>query len=348
MTALQQNELPYVFISYAHADSDLVIPIIEHLTRRGLRIWYDSGLEAGTEWLLNVAVKLQKSNAVIAFLTPNYPASDNCRREIISAIDKRISSLVVFLEPTELPPDLDLQFTLIHKLYRDRHPTDASFLDTLLNSELLQSCRDMQSEPDAEADYIQGCACERKEDYSAAIRWYTSAAEKHHIGAQLALGHLYENACDYINETEAVRWYRAAALQNDPRGQYELGECYRIGIGVPITPSLAADWLNKSALQGYRDALDSLYILAEENEPVAQYALGSYYYGRSGPLAFESVKWLTRAVDQGYTPAQYLLGRCFFFGEGTHVDRNQARQLLRMAAEQKHEEAIQFLARYHL
>ena len=32
---------PYIFISYAHADSDEVLPVVEDLYRRGYNIWYD-------------------------------------------------------------------------------------------------------------------------------------------------------------------------------------------------------------------------------------------------------------------------------------------------------------------
>ena len=41
---------PYIFISYAHKDMAKVLPIIEGLAEKGFRIWYDAGIEAGTEW----------------------------------------------------------------------------------------------------------------------------------------------------------------------------------------------------------------------------------------------------------------------------------------------------------
>ena len=44
MIAYEGNE-NYIFVSYAHKDSDRVIPIIEELDAAGFRIWYDSGIE---------------------------------------------------------------------------------------------------------------------------------------------------------------------------------------------------------------------------------------------------------------------------------------------------------------
>lgn len=41
---------PYIFISYAHKDEKWVLPLIDGLRQRGFRVWYDIGIEAGTEW----------------------------------------------------------------------------------------------------------------------------------------------------------------------------------------------------------------------------------------------------------------------------------------------------------
>ena len=47
-TAYEGGE-PYIFISYAHKDTDRVMPILKALAAKGFRIWYDAGIEAGTE-----------------------------------------------------------------------------------------------------------------------------------------------------------------------------------------------------------------------------------------------------------------------------------------------------------
>ena len=35
----------YIFISYSHSDSEIIIPILEELNSNGYRIWYDDGIE---------------------------------------------------------------------------------------------------------------------------------------------------------------------------------------------------------------------------------------------------------------------------------------------------------------
>ena len=57
--AMYNGNEPYIFISYAHKNSDVVLPIIEALADNGFRVWYDAGIEAGTEWPEYVAEKLR-------------------------------------------------------------------------------------------------------------------------------------------------------------------------------------------------------------------------------------------------------------------------------------------------
>ena len=41
---------PYIFVSYPHKDSDRIRPLIQGLQERGFRVWYDSGIEVGSEF----------------------------------------------------------------------------------------------------------------------------------------------------------------------------------------------------------------------------------------------------------------------------------------------------------
>ena len=41
---------PYIFISYSHKDSAIVLPIVEQLDKMGFRVWFDEGIEVGSEW----------------------------------------------------------------------------------------------------------------------------------------------------------------------------------------------------------------------------------------------------------------------------------------------------------
>jgi hypothetical protein len=106
-----EGNKPYIFISYAHKDSHLVYPILDDLTARGYRVWYDDGIIPGSEWAENIAQHLNDCAVTLAFISPNSIASDYCRREITFALSKKKPFLSIMLEPTDLPLGIELQLS---------------------------------------------------------------------------------------------------------------------------------------------------------------------------------------------------------------------------------------------
>ena len=100
---------PYIFISYAHADSPAVMEVVGHLQEAGCRIWYDDGIEVGSEWPEYIAAHLAKASVMVAFLSNAYIRSDNCRKEMHYALTKKIRTVNVFLEETALTPGMEMQ-----------------------------------------------------------------------------------------------------------------------------------------------------------------------------------------------------------------------------------------------
>lgn len=58
---------PYIFVSYAHKNDAAVLEIIGTLQSRGFRVWYDEGIEAGSEWPESIASHLERAQLVLAF-----------------------------------------------------------------------------------------------------------------------------------------------------------------------------------------------------------------------------------------------------------------------------------------
>ena len=52
------GKLPFIFVSYAHANRDIVYPIIELLQNNGYHVWYDEGLRIGNDWRDELAEKI--------------------------------------------------------------------------------------------------------------------------------------------------------------------------------------------------------------------------------------------------------------------------------------------------
>lgn len=81
------------------------------LADQGFRLWYDEGIDPGTEWPESIATHLQNSTVCLAFISPAYVVSNNCRREINFALSRNIEFLSVMLEPTEMSAGMEMQIS---------------------------------------------------------------------------------------------------------------------------------------------------------------------------------------------------------------------------------------------
>ncbi|MDR1369915.1 MAG: toll/interleukin-1 receptor domain-containing protein [Dysgonamonadaceae bacterium] len=122
----------YIFISYAHKNSEKVFPIIKQLHDMGYRIWYDEGIDPGTEWPESIAEHLSKAAAVMLFITPESMDSDNVRREITFALNFRKLMLSIYLTPTEISAGMLLQLGLNQAIHYYTYETDELFFEKLL------------------------------------------------------------------------------------------------------------------------------------------------------------------------------------------------------------------------
>ena len=132
-----EGTLPYLFVSYAHKNDAAVLEIISTLQSRGFRVWYDEGIEAGSEWPESIASHLERAQLVLAFLSPAYLRSDNCRKEMHYALTKRKPVINVYLEPTELSPGMEMQIGNLFALMKYTYPSEEYFYDKLFSAELL-------------------------------------------------------------------------------------------------------------------------------------------------------------------------------------------------------------------
>ena len=99
---------PYVFVSYAHIDAAAVYPEIKKMHQNGVRIWYDKGIEEGSEWPAEIEKALNNCTVFIVFLSKHAVESVNIRNEIHLALKKKKEFLAVYLEKTDLKFGLEL------------------------------------------------------------------------------------------------------------------------------------------------------------------------------------------------------------------------------------------------
>ncbi len=142
-----EGQEPFVFVSYAHKDTDKVMGVLTELDRRGYRIWYDDGIVPGSEWPENIAEHLTDSAMVLAFISQNSIDSPNCRREITFALSKRKPFLSVVLERTEMSPGMELQLSAQQSVIRNNYEDEAGFINKICSCPDLKPCLKPASEP---------------------------------------------------------------------------------------------------------------------------------------------------------------------------------------------------------
>jgi len=140
-TDIYEGSEPFVFISYSHKDTPFVKKIIKALDSRNIRVWYDAGIEAGSEWPEYIANHLTACACVLCFISRNYADSDNCRRELTFSLNLKKPILSLYMEQFQMSAGLQLQLGLVQAVFRDRFPTIDALVDSIVSTPLLAPCR---------------------------------------------------------------------------------------------------------------------------------------------------------------------------------------------------------------
>lgn len=135
-----EGEEKYIFVSYCHKDKASVFPIIEQLAKDGYRIWYDEGIDPGSEWPETIASHLDKCEICIAFITENSMNSHNCRREINFALLKKKNFISIILEDLQMPLGMEMQLSATQSIFKFKLPSENEFYDKLHKTKILAEC----------------------------------------------------------------------------------------------------------------------------------------------------------------------------------------------------------------
>ena len=112
-----KGDLPYIFISYAHKDAEIVLPVIARLQADGYRVWYDEGIAPGSNWDEYISAHLDGCANMIAFVSKAYVKSQNCRDELSLARMKGKPMNVVYVDDVQLSPGLKMRYGRIQALF---------------------------------------------------------------------------------------------------------------------------------------------------------------------------------------------------------------------------------------
>lgn len=105
-----QDQNPQVFVSYANADQQRVIPFFDSLQKDGFNVWLDcKKLKPGQNWDFEIKRALDKSSLVIAFLSETSIGKRGyVQRELKIALDKLNEKLIddIYIIPILLDDNL--------------------------------------------------------------------------------------------------------------------------------------------------------------------------------------------------------------------------------------------------
>lgn len=134
---------PYIFISYAHLDMDEAMAIVSELIDRGYRIWYDEGIDPGTEWDENIAVHIEKSSMFIALMSNHYIASTNCKDELNYARDLELNRILVYLENVTLPGGMRMRLSRLQAIHKYTYSDINQFYEKVEEAPDINICKEI-------------------------------------------------------------------------------------------------------------------------------------------------------------------------------------------------------------
>ena len=141
-----EGDQPYIFISYSHIDQPEVIKIIRLLQEMRYRVWYDAGIDPGTEWDENIAEHIEQCAFFLAMISTNYINSLNCKDEIKYARDLGKSQILVYLEETQLPGAMRMRMGRLQAVYKSGYDSEEAFIRKLLEAKGIEQCYEKEDE----------------------------------------------------------------------------------------------------------------------------------------------------------------------------------------------------------
>lgn len=136
----------YIFISYAHKDSERVLPVVQKLQESGYNVWYDDGIDPGTEWAVNIADHIEGCSYFLAFMSNAYLDSDNCKEEWNFARDEKKNRFLVYIEDVKLPNDMRMRSSMIQNIFMHRYSDLEAFYSKLFAAPGIEVCKVIECE----------------------------------------------------------------------------------------------------------------------------------------------------------------------------------------------------------
>jgi len=101
-----ESDNPYIFISYAHDDAEIVYPLVKNLFEAGWDTWYDEGIKPAQSYLPVIADHIKRSSMFVLMLTKRCLERPFIMNYELAFAQKLLIPVVpVLLENVIKPPD---------------------------------------------------------------------------------------------------------------------------------------------------------------------------------------------------------------------------------------------------
>ena len=147
--ALYKGEGNYLFISYSHAENQLIHAVAKELSSRNVNFWYDRNLLLGDIWSKEIAQHVQGSRSFLAFVSRQFAESVNCKAEINLAASSDVESpvTVVRMQGATLDDGIEMYIKAGGTVLRyEQYKNVSSLVDAIVGSEDVKEC--IATEPD--------------------------------------------------------------------------------------------------------------------------------------------------------------------------------------------------------
>lgn len=287
---------PYIFVSYKHDEWPVVFPVIRRLINDGYRVWYDEGIEAGSEWRCSIQEHVENCSVMLPFLSDKYCNSKFCRRELSVASDDDKVLVPIILEKTQLGNGVRLLVADYQGIVKYEIPDEELFYQRLLSFKCLEVAKGA-APPSIRPSKNRIVSASAIDLYDSGMaHYYGNGAERNYLEAL----QLLNDAIDAGLDSERV----SALGEILPRLHYWVGRSY-------------ADESNGSQ-EALAKAVEHFEQSADLGDPYGLCELGRYYReGRGVQKDVEKAAKLTkRAAQLGDYGGNYDLGVCYDKGLG--------------------------------
>lgn len=137
---MKNGKKPYIFVSYSHRNKDDAMEIVNQLQSNCYRVWYDEGVDPGSEWDKNIASHVENCGFFIALLSQKYLSSSNCKDELNYARDLEKPQLLIYLEDIQLPGGMQMRLSRLQAIHKYRYNDQESFYEKLYTSKGIDTC----------------------------------------------------------------------------------------------------------------------------------------------------------------------------------------------------------------